>query len=155
MKRCSPTLLSFISLLSACTSIDSLRVDSRNYAVDTYYPRPYEVRLAESRTRRYWQRNSTRFGPEPRYLLVAASALLPAELSTEFSIKLDHAETSGSYFTQGISSSSKQGIRGFVIFDTQTGNAAEAQGYILVDAPSQNQVVHVDRYKARYIGSGG
>jgi hypothetical protein len=154
MKHCLVLLLSFVTLLSACSS-DSAKADKRNYAVDTYYPGLNEIRAAEYRARQYWQKNSNRLGPEPRYLLVAASTLLAAELSAEFSIKLDHTKTSGAYFTQGISSSSKQGLQGFLLFDTKTGKAAAQQGYILVDTPSRNQVVQVGQYTARYIGSGG
>jgi hypothetical protein len=155
MKHRLPLIFSVVALFSACASLDSTNVDKRNYAVDTYYPRLNEIRVAESRARQYWQKNSTRLGPEPRYLLVAASALLAAELSAEFSIKLDHTQTSGGYFSQGISSSSKQGLEGFLLFDTKTDQAASQQGYILVDTPSRNQVVQVGQYTARYIGSGG
>jgi hypothetical protein len=155
MNLCLVFVFSLVILLPACTSLDSANANSRNYAVDTYYPRLNEIRVAEYRAQQYWQKNSTRFGSEPRYLLVAASTMLAPELSSEFSIKLDHVQTSGGYFTQGISSSSRQGIRGFLLFDTQTGQAAAQQGYILVDTPSRNQVVQVGQYTARYIGSGG
>ena len=155
MNPCLVFVLSLVILLPACTSLDSANANGRNYAIDTYYPGLNEIRAAEYRARQYWQKNSTRFGPEPRYLLVAASTMLAAELSAEFSIKLDHVETSGAYFTQGISSSSRQGIQGFLLFDTETGQAAAQQGYILVDTPPRNQVVQVGQYTARYIGSGG
>ncbi|HYY26669.1 MAG TPA: hypothetical protein VE860_01930 [Chthoniobacterales bacterium] len=155
MKHRLPLVFSFVALLSACTSFNSTNADKRNYAVDTYYPGLNEIRVAESRARRYWEKNANRLSPEPRYLLVAASTLLAAELSAEFSIKLDHVETSGGYFTQGISSSSRLGLQGFLLFDTKTGQAAAQQGYILVDTPSRNQVVQVGQYTARYIGSGG
>jgi hypothetical protein len=155
MNPCLAFVFSLVILLPACTSLDSANANTRNYAVDTYYPGPNEIRAAEYRARQYWQKNSNRFGPEPRYLLVAASTMLAAELSAEFSAKLDHVETSGAYFTQGISSSSRQGIQGFLLFDTRTGQAVAQQGYVLVDTPSRNQVVQVGQYTVRYIGSGG
>jgi hypothetical protein len=94
-------------------------------------------------------------GPEPRYLIVTASSLLASELNAEFSVKLDRSETSGAYFTQGISSSSKQGVRGVMIFDTQANHTIGPQGYIMVDLPSRGQIVRVADYTARYIGAGG
>ena len=87
--------------------------------------------------------------------MVAASSILAAELNAQFSVKLDRSETSGAYFTQGISSSSKQGVRGGMIFDTQTDRAVGPQGYIIVDTPSRGQIVRVADYTARYIGGGG
>ena len=143
------------TLLSACGTINSTKADKRDFAVDTYYPRTNEIQLAERHARQYWQKNATRVGAEPRYLIVPASSLLAAELNAAFSIKLDRSETSGEYFTQGISSSSKQGIRGVLIFDTQADRAVGPQGYIIVDTPSRGQVVRVADYTARYIGGGG
>jgi hypothetical protein len=133
---------------------DSTKVDKRDFAVDTYYPRSNEIQLAERRARQYWEKNAVRFGPEPQYLIVTASSLLAAELNAEFSVKLDRSATSGAYFTQGISSSSKQGVRGVVIFDTHANRTIGPQGYIVVDLPSRGQIVHVADYTARYIGAG-
>jgi hypothetical protein len=145
----------FLALLYACSVSGSSKADNRNYAVDTCYPVSNEIRLAEQRARDYWQKNASVVGPEPHYLVVAVSSMLAAELNAEFSVKLDHSETSGAYFTQGISSSSKQGVQGYLIFDTKTGRAVSPQGYIIVDTPPRGQVVHVAQYTARYIGFGG
>ena len=155
MKAQSKIFFAVAALLSACGTINSTKVDSRDFAVDTYYPASNEIRLAERRARQYWRKNSSQLGAEPRYLAVEASALLAPELSAEFSIKLDHSQTTGAYFTQGISSSSKQGLSGVMIFDTQTDRSVGPQGYIIVDIPSRGRVVRVADYMARYIGTGG
>ena len=148
--------LFFVSatLLSACSTFDSAKADKRDFAVDTYCPASNEIQLAEQHARQYWQKNANRLGTEPRYLVVTASSLLAAELSAEFSIKLDRSETSGAYFTQGISSSSKQGLHGVMIFDTQTDRSVGPQGYIIVDTPSRGRIIRVADYTARYIGGG-
>jgi hypothetical protein len=155
MNRKSSIFFAMAALLSACGTMNSTKVDNRDFAVDTYYPASNEIRLAEEHARRYWEKNSGRLGSEPRYLAVDASALLAPELSAEFSIKLDHSQTSGAYFTQGISSSSRQGISGVMIFDTQTDRSVGPQGYIIVNIPSRGRVVRVADYVARYIGAGG
>jgi hypothetical protein len=146
-------LFAFSALLSACASFNSTKVDERDFAVDTYYPASNEIQLAERHARHYWQANADRLRDGPRYLAVTASALLPAELNAEFSIKLDRSQTSAAYFTQGISSSSKQGIHGVMIFDTETNRAVGPQGYIIVDTPSRGQIVRVGDYTVRYIGN--
>jgi hypothetical protein len=154
--HCSSSFLFvFAMLLSACGTFDSTKADKRDFAVDTYYPTSNEIRLAEQRARQYWQKNGSRLGAETRYLAVTASSLLAGELNAEFLGKLDRSETSGAYFTQGISSSSKQGICGVMIFDTQTGRSVGPQGYIVVDTPSYGQIVRVADYTVRYIGAGG
>ena len=151
----SSSLFVFAMLLSACGTFNSTKADKRDFAVDTYYPTSNEIRLAEQRARQYWQKNVSRLGTESRYLAVTASFLLAGELNSELLVKLDRSETSAAYFTQGISSSSKQGIRGVMIFDTQTGRSVGPQGYIVVDTPSYGQIVRIADYTARYIGSGG
>ena len=154
--HCSSSFLFvFAMLLSACGTFDSTKADKRDFAVDTYYPTSNEIRLAEQRARQYWQKNGSRLGTETRYLAVTASSLLAGELNAEFLGKLDRSETSGSYFSQGISSSSKQGIRGVMIFDTQTARSIGPQGYIFIDTPSCGQIVRVADYTVRYIGDGG
>jgi hypothetical protein len=145
----------YLGLLCGCSFSDSSEADNRDYAVETCYPAPNEIQIAEQRARDYWQKNGSRVGPEPHYLVVAASSMLAAELNAEFSIKLDHSATSAAYFTQGISSSSKQGVQGYLIFDTETGRAVSPQGYIIIDTPPRGQIVRVAQYTARYIGSGG
>ena len=149
-------LLLFIlsALVSGCGTFDSTLADKRDFAVDTFYLTSNEVRLAERHARQYWQKNVSRFGAEPRYLAVTASSILSAELNPEFSVKLDRSETSGAYFTQGISSSSKQGLHGVMIFDTQADRSVGPQGYIVVDTPSCGQIVRFADYTARFIGGG-
>jgi len=155
MNRSFSLLFVLATLLSGCGTFESTKADKRDFAVDTYYPASNEIQLAERHARQYWQKNFSRLGTEPRYLAVTASSLLAAELNAEFSIKLDRSETSGEYFTQGISSSSKQGVRGVLIYDTQSDRTVGPQGYIIVDTPSCGQVVRVAAYTARYIGGGG
>lgn len=155
MRRSPSLLFIFAVLLPACGTFNSAKADKRDFAVDTYYPASNEIQLAERHARQYWQKNASRLGAEPRYLVVIASSLFAAELNAEFSIKLDRSETSAAYFTQGISSSSKQGVHGFIIFDTQTERTVGPQGYIIIDIPSQGKVVRVADYTARYIGGGG
>jgi hypothetical protein len=155
MNRFFSILSTFAMLLSGCGTFNSVKADKRDFAIDTYYPPSNEIQLAEHHARQYWQKNASRVGTEPHYLAVTASSLLVAELSPEFSVKLDRSEMSGAYFTQGISSSSKQGVRGVMIFDTETDHAVGRQGYIIVDTPSRGQIVRVADYTARFIGSGG
>jgi hypothetical protein len=153
MDRSSPFLFVFAMLLSTCSTFYSTKADKRDFAVDTYYPAANEMQLAERHARQYCQKNVS-LGTEPRYLAVTASSILAAELNVEFSIKLDRSETSGSYFTQGISSSSKQGLHGVMIFDTQTDRSVGRQGYIIVDIPPRGHIIRVADYTARYIGGG-
>jgi hypothetical protein len=56
------------------------KIDNRDFAIDTCYPAPNEIRLAEERARNYWARHAHRFGSNPVYLAVEASKIFPAEV---------------------------------------------------------------------------
>src|SRR6478672_5436107 len=88
-----------------CTVSD--RVDNRNFAFDTYFPTPNEMRLAEQRGQRYWQDNSQRFPNSTRYLAVYTTSVLQADIAisdTHLSTYL-HADRwlAGTVTWQGIS----------------------------------------------------
>jgi ribonuclease HIII len=154
MNRTFSLLFILSALVTGCGTFDSTQTDKRDFAVDTFYLTSNEMQLAERHARQYRQENLARLGAEPRYLAITASSILAAELNAESSIKLDRSETSGSYFTQGISSSSKQGLHGIMLFDTQTDRSVGSQGYIVVDTPHRGQIIRIAEYTARYIGGG-
>ena len=54
MNHKSSFLLAMAALLSACGTMDTAKVDNRDFAVDTYYPASNEIQLAERRARHYW-----------------------------------------------------------------------------------------------------
>src|SRR3984893_16252580 len=70
-------LLSFCTLMLGCAERDS--VDHRNFAIDTYYPTPNEIQLAEQRARNYWAKHADRVGSNPVYLAVQTSKIFPSE----------------------------------------------------------------------------
>jgi hypothetical protein len=48
-------------------------VDYRDFAIDTYYPKLNEIRLAEERARKFWAKNAERYGSNPVYLAIEAA----------------------------------------------------------------------------------
>jgi len=71
-------LLCFSALMLGCAERDS--VDHRNFAIDTYYPTPNEIQLAEQRARDYWAKHADRVGSNPVYLAVQTSKIFPSEV---------------------------------------------------------------------------
>ena len=43
------------------------RIDNRNFAIDTCFPNPNAIQLAESRAMAYWVKYASRFGAEPGF----------------------------------------------------------------------------------------
>ena len=56
-------LLCFCTIMLGCAERDS--VDHRNFAIDTYYPTPNEIQLAEQRARNYWAKHADAFWLKP------------------------------------------------------------------------------------------
>src|ERR1700757_2901982 len=81
---------------------DGETIDQRNFAIDTYYPKPNEIQLAEERARKYWTRNAARFGPEPVYLAVETSKIFESEIVQDLWPKLINSQTATSFFSKSL-----------------------------------------------------
>jgi len=131
------------------------KIDHRNFAIDTCYPSPNAVRLAEGRARAYWTKYAARFGTDPRFLAVETSKVFPGEVQDLWP-KLINSETTASFFSHGVKNNTYSNLQllGIMIFDTGTGRFVGSQGYISVDTPPRGRVARFGPYIARYIGWG-
>ena len=149
----SPTyLLLFAFSLTILPALHAEKIDNRNFAIDTCFPNPNAIQLAEDRARAYWAKHASRFGAEPRFLAVETSKVFPSEVQ-ELWPKLINSETTASFFSHGKRNSySNLQLLGVMIFDTRTGRFVSNQGYISVDTPPRGSVARFGPYIARYIG---
>jgi hypothetical protein len=77
--------LAIAFLLTALFSVRAERIDNRNFAIDTYYPTPNEIRLAEQRARKYWEKHAAKFGSNPVFLAIETSKIFPGQVQDLFS----------------------------------------------------------------------
>ena len=156
---CNPTrmislrILFLASLVAALQPVAAEKIDNRNFAIDTYFPTPNEIHLAEERARKYWQRHAAKFGTEPPYPAVETSKIFPSEVQNLWP-KLINSETTASFFAHGLDKQtySSLELRGIMIFDIRTGHFVSNQGFIAVDTPRLGGLARFDNYIARYIG---
>ena len=92
--------LFFLFSLTMLPALYAERIDHRNFAIDVCYPNPNSIRLAEVRTKTYWAKHASRFGPDPRFLAVQTSKVFPSEVQDLWP-KLINSETTGSFFSHG------------------------------------------------------
>ena len=71
--------LLFAFSLTILPALHAEKIDNRNFAIDTCFPTPNEIQLAEGRTRAYWAKHASRFGAEPRFLAVETSKIFPGQ----------------------------------------------------------------------------
>jgi len=147
--------LFFALFLTILQALHAERIDHRDFAIDTCYPNPNSILLAEGRTRAYWAKYASRFGAEPRFLAVETSKVFPSEVQDLWT-KLINSETTASFFSHGLKNNSYSNLQllGVMIFDTRTGHFVSNQGYISVDTPPRGTVARFGPYLARYIGWG-
>jgi hypothetical protein len=134
-------LLCFCAIMLGCAERDS--VDHRNFAIDTYYPMPNEIQLAEQRARNYWAKHAERFGSNPVYLAVQTSKIFPSEVQLLWP-KLINSETTASFFSQKRGGFSNLQLKGIMIFDTRTNDFVGNRGFISVDTPPLGRVARFD-----------
>jgi hypothetical protein len=147
-------LIILICLCLTTLGCTSNGVDYRNFAVDTYFPTPNEIQLGEARARNYWDRNSARFGSEPRYLAVEISKVFGPYPGLY--PNLINSETTATFLARVDESNpySELELKGVVIFDTKTGHVVGNQGYVSVGTPNPGGVAWFGDYMAGYIGTG-
>ena len=127
------------------------RVDNRNFAIDTYYPTPNEIRLAEQRAQRYWQRNAQRFPNSTRYLAVYTTSVLQTEIIQDLYAKVISSETTASFFGHG-DNVELMNLSCIMIYNTVTNKFVSNAGYVSIDLPPRGSLARWDGYLARYIG---
>jgi hypothetical protein len=151
----NPTFyLLFAFSLTILPALRAEKSDNRNFAIDTCFPNPNAIQLAEGRARAYWAKHASRFGAEPRFLAVETSKVFPSEVQNLWP-KLINSETTASFFSHGKRNSySNLQLLGVMIFDIRTGRFVSNQGYISVDTPPRGSVARFGPYIARYIGWG-
>ena len=145
----------FAFSLTILPALHAEKIDNRNFAIDTCFPNPNAIQLAEGRARAYWAKHAACFGPEPRFLAVEASNVFPGEVQDLWP-KLINSETTASFFAHGLKNNTYSNLQllAVMIFDTRTGRFVSNQGYISVDTPPRGSVARFGPYIARYIGWG-
>jgi hypothetical protein len=148
-------LILFALSLTVLPMLHAEKIDNRNFAIDTCFPNPHAIELAEGRARAYWAKHASCFGAESRFLAVETSKVFPGEVQDLWP-KLINSETTASFFAHGIENNSYSNLQllGVMIFDTRTGRFVSNQGYISVDTPPRGTVARFGPYIARYIGWG-
>ena len=153
MKPFRLLMLGLCAALLGCSHFDT--VDSRDHAIDVYYPNPHEIQLAQNRVSGYRQNNSARLPPATRYLAVSAARVLPYEIQDLWP-KLINSETTASFFAHGKKLTySNLDAYCILIYDTAANRFVSNRGFVTVDLPPRGSIARWDGYMARYIGTGG
>jgi hypothetical protein len=128
--------------------------DYRNFSIETFYPNTSEIRIAEVRAQRYWEKNHDRLANKARYLAVQATSVLPAEIIQPLWPYLLNADTGSTFLATLPSDQGFAQMECVMIFDTQTGHFVSNGGYLTVENPPRGTIARYGDYIACYIGTG-
>ena len=149
-------LLFFALLLTTLQPLHAEKIDNRNFAIDTYYPTPNEIRLAEQRARKYWEKHARQIWIQPS---LSGSPGIPKYFRMRSKVSGLNSSTLrrlSSFFSHGLDKQtySNLELRGIMIFDIRSSHFVSNRGFISVDTPPLGRLARFDVYIARYIGFG-
>jgi len=128
--------------------------DYRNFAIETYFPKPHEIQLAETRARNFWEKNRSHLRDKTRFLAVKTTSVMPAEIVQPLWPYLLNADTGATFLATLPSDQGFAQMECVMSFDTQTGHFTGKRGYLTVETPPRGTMARYGDYIAYYIGTG-
>jgi hypothetical protein len=141
-----------VFLLVHVPALFAQKVDLRNYVIGGYDANPNEMRIAEKRARRYWQKNGSRFGENARYLAIEAAAVMSGDLVQPLWQNMINAETGSGFQLPANWDPGK--MHCVMIYDTRTFDFATKRGYLVFETPQRGTLARFGDYIALFISTG-
>ena len=144
------TLLAF--LLVQASTLSGQKVDLRNYVIGGYDANPNELRLAEQRARRFWQKNEARVGEKARYLAIEAASVMPGDIIQPLWQNMINAQ-SGSGFLLPSAWETGQ-MHCVMIYDVRSSGFVTKRGYLVIETPHPGSLARFGDYIALFVRPG-
>jgi len=150
MKRFTPAVIAL--LLFESSSLFAQKIDSRNYVVGSYDANSNEVRIADQRAKRYWQKNGGRLGESGHYLAITVATVMPADVIQPFWQNMINAQTGSAFLLPGAWNPGR--MRCVMIYDTQSSSFVSPHGLLVIETPHRGTRARFGDYIALYIDTG-
>jgi hypothetical protein len=139
----------FAFLLVQGSTLFGQKVDLRNYVIGGYDANPNELRLAEKRARRFWQKNGTRVGEKARYLAIEAASVMPGDIIQPLWQNMINAQ-SGSGFLLPSAWETGQ-MHCVMIYDVRSSDFVTKRGYLVIETPHPGSLARFGDYIALFV----
>jgi hypothetical protein len=139
-------------LLVQVPALFAQKVDLRNYVIGGYDANANEMRIAQERAHRYWQKNGSRIGEKARYLAIEAAAVMPGDVIQPLWENMINAQTGSGFLLPTAWDPGK--MRCIMIYDTRTSDFATKRGFLVVESPHRGSLARFGDYIALYINTG-
>jgi hypothetical protein len=147
-----PTQIILILLLVQVPTLFAQKVDLRNYVIGAYDANANEMRVAEKRASRYWQKNGSRIGEKGHYLAIEAAAVLSGDVVQPLWQNMINAQ-SGSGFL--LPSAWEPGqMHCIMIYDTRVSHFVTKRGFLVIETPHPGSLARFGDYIALYVRTG-
>jgi hypothetical protein len=139
-------------LLVHAAALSAQKVDLRNYVIGDYNANANEMRVAEKRANRFWQKNRSRIGEKGHYLAIEAASVIPGDIVQPLWQNMINAQ-SGSGFL--LPSAWEVGqMHCVMIYDTHTSSFVTKRGYLVIETPHPGTLARFGDYIALYVRVG-
>jgi hypothetical protein len=139
-------------LLVQVPALFAQKVDLRNYAVGGYDANPNEMRVAERRASRYWQKNGSRIGDKARYLAIEAASVIPGDVVQPLWQNMINAQTGSGFLLPTAWDLGK--MHCVMIYDPRISSFVTKRGFLVMETPHPGTLARFGDYIALYIRTG-
>src|ERR1700732_4966728 len=122
------------------------KVDLRNYVIGGYDANPNEMRIAEDRARRFWQKNGSRIGEKARYLAIEAAAVMPGDVIQPLWQNMINAQTGSGFMLPSAWETGQ--MHCLMIYDTRSSDFATKRGFLVIETPHPGTLARFGDYIA-------
>jgi hypothetical protein len=143
--------VSALLLIQVC-ALYAQKVDLRNYAIGGYDANPNEMRVAQKRASRYWQKNGSRIGDKVLYLAIEAAAVMPGDVVQPLWQNMINAQTGSGFLLPTAWDLGK--MHCVMIYDPRIASFVTKRGFLVVETPCVGTLARFDDYIALYIRTG-
>jgi hypothetical protein len=145
-------LIVSVVLLVQVPGLFAQNVDLRNYVIGRYDANSNEMRLAEKRASRYWQKNGNRIGEKGHYLAIEAASLMPGDVVQPLWQNMINAQTGSGFLLPTAWNPGRMCC--IMIYNTRTSRFATKRGFLAVETPHFGTLARFGDYIALYIRTG-
>jgi hypothetical protein len=137
-------------LFASCAQLETSR--NTDLSIDTYSPPPDSLAIAESRAKKYWEKNQEVIGRDTEYLAIQSDTIFSDQIPDIYR-RLEYSPGVSSSDLEDYGNNNHLEVYCVSIFDTRT-EKLFPNGYAVVDLPRVRRVARFGTYTATYIGRG-
>ncbi len=139
-------------LILPVSGLVAQKVDVRNYVIGAYNANANEMRVAQKRADRYWQKNGNRIGDKAQFLAIEAASVMPGEVIQPLWENMINAQTGSGFLLPSAWETGK--MRCIMIYDPREASFVTKRGFLVIETPRPGSLARFGDYIALFVRTG-